>query len=318
VLDVHSALVGKPGTKVELELRHPGANGEETVAVIRGPVEIRPVKGFRRLPGNGWDYLIDPERAIGYVRVASFLENTVIEFDHALSVLKRQGVRGLIIDLRFNGGGLLPRAVEMVDRFVREGEIVSVVTRRNTAQRYRAKREGSFGDVELAVLVNGATASASEIVAGALQDFDRAVVGGARTFGKGSVQRDQYLNGRTAAVHMTYAHWVLPSGRVIHRTPRNAASEEWGVIPDRVVPLTEVERREIQACRREVDAALVGPSRSATSSRDTDADRPAISPISATTPAVWVDPQLQMALDLVVERLDRKRATPSQHPTTQP
>jgi carboxyl-terminal processing protease len=306
VLDVNARLVGDPGTPVTLTLRHPGSDEPVEITVVRGPIAIRPVKGFRRLPHanhNGWDYLLDPEFGIGCIRVADFRDNTTVEFDKALSALTSQGVRAIILDLRFNGGGLLPRAVEMVDRFVREGDIVSVVTRNNTAQRFRAKPEGTLEHVELAVLINGASASAAEIVAGALQDCGRAVVVGTRSFGKGSVQHDRYIrvHGRRAAIRMTEAHWVLPGGRVIHRTPRNADTDEWGVIPDVEVPITEEERRRVQRERRVVDATF-----HSTATRPAATTGPAGADAAGgrePPPEIWLDPQLQAALERLRDRL---------------
>jgi carboxyl-terminal processing protease len=279
---------------------------------------MRPVKGVRRGRNNQWDYMIDAEHGIGCIRVADFRENTVEEFDRALSSLGGQGVRAIVIDLRFNGGGLVPRAVEMVDRFVEKGEIVSVVTRKNTVQRYWAKREGTFYRVELAVVVNGATASAAEIVAGALQDFKRAVVVGTRSFGKGSVQRVRYLRGGKAAVRMTEAHYVLPSRRIIHRTDRNAFADDWGVIPDVIVPLTDLQRREIQQRRRQLDGVAKPPATSLVG-----APEPAGDPLTAATPApsppeIWIDPQLAAAVEILVERLEAKSQTQPASPANPP
>lgn len=306
VLDVNARLVCDPGAPVSLTLRHPGADEPLEVTIVRGPVAIRPVKGVRRLAGpnnHGWDYLLAPESGIGCIRVADFRENTTLEFDKALSTLMSQGARGIILDLRFNGGGLLPRAVEMVDRFVSEGDIVAVVSRNNSAQRYRAKREGTLEHVELAVLVNGASASAAEIVAGALQCHRRAVIVGDRTFGKGSVQHDRYLkvHGRNAAIRMTEAHWVLPNGRIIHRTPRNVDTDEWGVIPDVIVPVSEAQRREIQQQRAIVDGACDPPTSQPSASSGPAEPGGEVEPPAV--PEIWLDPQLQAALDVLRERL---------------
>ncbi|UCG17370.1 MAG: S41 family peptidase [Phycisphaerales bacterium] len=307
--DVTTMLAGAPGTEVLLTVRRAGADEEETVPVVRGPVVMRPVKGVRRKRNNQWDYLIDAGHGIGCIRVADFRENTVVEFDRALSSLGGQGVRAIVIDLRFNGGGLVPRAVEMIDRFVDKGEIVSVVTRKNTVQRYWAKREGTFYRVELAVLINGATASAAEIVAGALQDFDRAVIVGTRSFGKGSVQRVRYLRGGKAAVRMTEAHYVLPSRRIIHRTDRNTLADEWGVIPDVIVPLTELQRREIQRRRRQLDGVAMPPATSPAEPPEPAGDPLTTATAEPTPPEIWIDPQLAAAVDILIERLEAKTQT---------
>lgn len=298
VFDVNAQLVGKPGSKVTLTIRRPGTNHTEDIEVTRGSVAIQPIKGVCRVVDGGkesWDFMLDREEGIGYIRVADFRENTELEFGRALAALSGQGVHAIIVDLRFNGGGLLPQAAAMVDHFVAEGDIVSIKSRKNTMQRYRAKREGTFEDVRLAVLVNGSSASSAEIVAGSLQDFGRAIIVGSRSFGKGSVQRERRfrVDGRRAALRLTEGYYVLPSGRVIHRSPRNATTDEWGVVPDVVVPLTEAERQEIQRRRRELDAA---PAVRSTTRPNADPSAPP----PATAPAewrLWVDPQLAAALE---------------------
>jgi carboxyl-terminal processing protease len=312
VLQVDEMLVGSPGTTVLLTVQHRAGDEIETLEIIRGPVSIHTVKGFRRTVHADWDYMVDPVHRIGYIRVSGFRDKTTVDFDHALDALHEQGVRGLVLDLRFNAGGLLPRAVEMVDRFVRSGVIVSTVTRKEVVSRYRAQREGTFDPVELAVLINGASASASEIVAGALQDYKRATIVGTRSFGKGSIQRVFMLRERNAAVRLTEAHYELPLGRTIHRTARNAASDEWGVIPDVIFPLTEPQRQEVQRCRNLVDGALdVAPSPT------TQPPRPATRPATTgsrvpTGPEIWLDPQLEAALNVLIDRLEEpeKPVTP--------
>jgi carboxyl-terminal processing protease len=312
VFDANALLVGKPGTTVALTVRRPGTGQTETIAVARGSVAIQPIKGVRRIQEGGhdvWDFLLDGERGIGYVRVVDFRENTALEFDRALSTLTAQGARGLIIDLRFNGGGLLPRAVEMVDRLVADGDIVSIKGRKDTVQRFRAKREGTLEQIEVAVLVNGSTASAAEIVAGALQDKNRAVIVGSRTFGKGSIQRERHfrVDGRRAALRLTEGYYVLPSGRIIHRTPRNGSSGGWGVTPDVRVEVTEQQRQEIQQRRRELDAAdpVVPTTMPTTAVVESGTRVPMTAPVG---PTLWVDPQLAAAVGVVRERLGDGRS----------
>ena len=313
VLDVDARLVGTPGSVVSLAVRHSDGQ-EETLEVVRGPVVIHAVKGVCRVAEGGYDYLIDPARGIGYIRVASFRENTTVELDRALSSLTDKGVRAIVLDLRFNGGGLLLQAVDVVDRFVDDGVIIAVVEQRNTVQRYRAKAEGTLPPLELAVLVNGSSASAAEIVAGALQDFKRAVIVGTRTFGKGSVQRVRYLKvkGRDAAVRMTEAHYVLPSGRLIHRTPRSVETDVWGIMPDLVVPITEEQSRDIQTRRRMVDSV------SSKSAATQEADGPETAPTEGDTRRIWVDPQLEAALEVIASRLSRQAQTTQPAPESQP
>jgi carboxyl-terminal processing protease len=311
VLDVDARLVGTPGSVVSLAVRH--ADGqEETLEVVRGPVVIHAVKGICRTAEGGYDYLIDPARGIGYIRISNFRENTAVELDRALSALTGQGARAIVLDLRFNGGGLLLQAVEVVDRFVADGVIVSVVEQSSTVQRYRAKAEGTLSPLALAVLVNGSTASAAEIVAGALQDFRRAVIVGTRTFGKGSVQRVRYLKERNAAIRLTEAHYVLPSGRLIHRTPRNAETDAWGVVPDVVVPITEEQSREVQTRRRVVDSV------SGRAAATQESEGPETAPAEADSRRIWVDPQLAAALQLVASRVGGQAETTQPGPESQP
>jgi carboxyl-terminal processing protease len=297
VPDADALLAGAPGSTVTLIVRHPSEDQIQTSTITRGSISMQPVKGFRRTAAGSWDYLIDPRLRIGYIRVSSFRENTTVAFDDALSELKEAGVRGIVLDLRFNGGGYLPRAVEMADRFIPSGTIVSTV-KQKTVDRYRAKKEGTLPPVELVVLINGASASAAEIVAGALQDHGRATLVGTRSFGKGSVQQERRLRGRGASVWLTEAYYELPLGRIIHRTPDNTGTENWGVIPDIRVPLTAAQRREVQASRRAADGAgltsqAIRPNQPLTTG-----------PTDPPFRQIWIDPQLQTGVDLLAERLE--------------
>ncbi len=203
--------------------------------------------------------MIDRHTAIGYLRVTSFWRNTLRDFDAVVQRLTQEGLRGLIIDLRFNPGGLMHQAVAMVDRSVREGVILSTVTRRRAVEEYRATSHGTIDDVKLAVLINGSSGSSSEIVAGALQALDRAIVVGERSFGKGSVQNLIHLSDQKGAIKLTVAYYRLPDGRIIHRTAKNAGSDLWGVIPDLQVELSDEEVRAIRESRRALHLAFVEP-----------------------------------------------------------
>ena len=253
VFDVEELLGGPPGSPVRLRVQQAGGHEPRDLTIIRGPVSIHTVRGFRRKQSGAWDYMIDPDHRIGYTRVSAFYNNTIHEFNAALRELRSQGMRGLIIDLRFDPGGLMYQAVAMVDRFVGTGLILSTVTRRRAVQEYDATEPGTISDVELAVLINGGSASSSEIVAGALQDQERAVIVGERSFGKGSVQHVIYLTGHKAAVKLTVAYYRLPNGRIIHRSALNAHQDSWGIKPDLEVVLTGDERKAILESRRAVD-----------------------------------------------------------------
>ena len=256
VFDVEASLGGPPGTAVRLRVRHRGHEEPTAVTVVRGPVSLVAVRGFRRDASGAWDYMIDADQRIGYIRVSSFRNNTMRDFNAVLNQLTVQGVRGLVIDLRFDPGGVMQQAIAMVDRFVDQGLILSTVTRRKAVREYQATRRGTIAGVALAVLINGASASSSEIVAGSLQACRRALVVGERSFGKGSVQRLIHLTEHPAAIKLTTAYYRLPDGRIIHRTRKNVGSDEWGVIPDTTVVLDADEVRAIQASRRALDTAF--------------------------------------------------------------
>lgn len=256
IFDINERLTGRAGTIVSLTLRHQGADEPRTLTIQRGPVSVRTVRGFGRRADGAWRFLMDEELRIAYVRITSFHLNTMDDFDQVLDTLERDGMRGLVLDLRFNPGGLLRQAVELVDRFVDDGIIVSTVTRRQAVHWHMAHPPGTNTDLRISVLINGGSASAAEIAAGALQDHGRAVVVGERSFGKGSVQQLIHLASLGAGVKLTVAHYRLPGGRVIHRSRENEHTSAWGVTPDVVVPLRDEEVREIQQSRRTLDLAF--------------------------------------------------------------
>jgi len=256
VFEAEELLVGPSGTAVRIRIRHQGQRQAKELTIVRGPVSLKSVRGFRRHADGRWDYGIDPEWRIGYIRVANFRDNTMHEFDAALRTLLDQSARALILDLRFNPGGVMHPAAEMVDRFVDQGLILSTVTRRGAVDEYYATPENTVGDLKLVVLVNGSSASSAEIVAGALQARKRAVIVGQRSFGKGSVQHLIHLSGHRAAIKLTVAYYRLPDGSIIHRTEQNSASDAWGVKPDVGIVLSDEEVQAIQVARRALD---VGP-----------------------------------------------------------
>ena len=230
-------LTGDPGTTVRLKVRHMTGETEE-VTITRAIIEVHSVKGFKRDAADQWVYLVDPNEKIAYVRVTSFVENTAEELRKVLEGLQKEGMKGLVLDLRFNPGGILKTAVEVADLFVGEGIIVQTKGRTTPYWEATATKEGTLPYVPMVVLVNPFSASASEIVAGALQDHHRAIIVGERTFGKGSVQNVIPLEGEKAALKLTTAKYYLPSGRNIHREEDMTDKDEWGVMPDIVVPMT--------------------------------------------------------------------------------
>ncbi len=225
-------LKGKAGTKVSLTIRHAGQTKKQTIDITRQWVHIDTVMGNHRKSDDAWDYMLDHDKKIGYVRISAFSRDTAKDLKKALVELKDEGLRGLIVDLRFNPGGLLTSAIEVSDLFLSDGRIVSTKGRNTPERKWEAQQEGTFEGFPMAVLVNHYSASASEILSACMQDHDRAVVIGERTWGKGSVQNVIELEGGKSALKLTTASYFRPSGKNIHRFPKATEDDEWGVSPD--------------------------------------------------------------------------------------
>jgi carboxyl-terminal processing protease len=290
--EVVKRIAGTDGTAVKLTIRREG-NAELNFSVTRGPVKLPTVKGFHRGPDNRWSFLLDPERKVGYMQVAQFGSTTPQELRQAIEALKGQGLRGLILDLRYCPGGLLESAVSTVKLFLSEGTIVSLHGRDGEPQVIRAGDPAALTDVPLVVLVNAQTGSSPEIVAGALQDNHRAVVLGTRTVGKGSVQSLIKLDDQGGAIKLTTSHYRLPSGRNIDRS---AKQPTWGIDPDEgyFVPLDAAQNKILLERRRVLEilgkTAINGEKLSK-----------AITPQSVETEDA--DPQLAAALKTMLARL---------------
>ena len=178
----------------------------------------------------------------------------------------KQGMKGLILDMRFDPGGLFSQATEIADMFIDGGTIVSTKGRNTPTRTWEAKKEGTFPNFPMAVIINHFSASASEIVAACLQDHHRAVIVGERSWGKGSVQNVIELEGGTSALKLTTASYHRPSGKNIHRFPGAKETDEWGVMPDPgyVVKFTRAETAEyLETYRPERDVlSKTGPPKS--------------------------------------------------------
>lgn len=225
-------LTGRLGTPVSLKVKHEGEKELETLTMNRAIIEVPSVLGDTRKPNDMWDYMYDHDRKIGYVRITSFIQNTTEELKHALRELKDQGMKGLILDLRDNPGGLLSAAVDISDMFIDGGTIVSTKGRNTPSKVYEAQKDGMYTDFPMVVLINGGSASAAEILSACLQDHKRAKVVGQRSFGKGSVQNIIELEGGNSVLKLTVATYQRPSGKNIHRFKNAKDSDEWGVSPD--------------------------------------------------------------------------------------
>ncbi|MDD4891027.1 MAG: S41 family peptidase [Phycisphaerae bacterium] len=251
-------ITGKADTAVVLSVRRGGPKATpRDYKLVREKIVIKTVKGFLREKSGSWDYLADKDYKIGYVRITNFMPHTVEELDQAMDAMAAKGVRGLILDFRFNPGGLLNQAVEMSDLFISEGVIVSTEGRATRKLEERAHEGGTNKDLPLVVLVNEFSASAAEIVSGALKDHNRAIIVGERSFGKGSVQNVIPVGAGAgdakdapAYLKLTTALYYLPSGRSLHR---HEDSETWGVEPGVPVKVTRDEIQDILDLRRDSD-----------------------------------------------------------------
>lgn len=219
---------GEPGTDVTLTISRPTLAQPKDFTLTRAVIKVDTVKDI-----DGRKSFPLSDNKIGYIRMTQFGEHTTGELQDALKKLKGQGMQGLILDLRNNPGGLLDQAVKVCELFVPRGQLIVSTEGRGMQAKYEyvAKGRDQFQDVKIVVLVNGGSASASEIVAGCLQDLGRAFVMGEQTFGKGSVQSIVPLEGGDA-LRLTTAKYYTPSHKVIH---------EKGITPDSIVPMSQEE-----------------------------------------------------------------------------
>jgi carboxyl-terminal processing protease len=250
---------GEPDTDITLSVLHEGTKEPVDLKMKRAEIHVHSVLGDRRKANNEWNLFLDDNSKIGYVRLVAFSETSADELRTAIEELEKEGVHGLILDLRNNPGGLLLSARDVADLFLKEGRIVSTKGRDREDEVYDAKEEGTlllpYSKYPMVVLINKYSASASEIVAAALQDHKRAVVIGERSYGKGSVQNVIKMEGGASALKLTTASYWRPSGKNIHRFPEAKDTDEWGVKPDKgfEVPMKDEERLEYMLYRRERD-----------------------------------------------------------------
>jgi carboxyl-terminal processing protease len=303
--------VGGPlGTEVKMTVRH--VTGEEAeLTMTREEIIIPQLKGYEREQDGSWDYYIADDPKVAYVRMTQFTSDIADKLRDVVTPLYNEGMKGLILDLRFNPGGRLEEAIQVVDLFLSSGTIVSTRGRSRPERSWSATDSGTLPFFPMIVLVNEHSASASEIVAGSLMDNRRAVVIGQRTYGKGSVQEVIPLDSKGGELKLTVAYYYLPSGRLVHR---KKDATDWGVQPQIVVPMDEAmrirvrrERDEAEMYKRPLPKGTTQPTTAAT-----------------TTPSAQIaDVQLQRAVDtmvaLVVLKGDRDegppRAIPERRPT---
>lgn len=303
-------ITGKEGTKVLLGIQSPTDEEPREVELVRSNIRIVSVKGWER-DGSDWNFYVDPALKLGYARVTTFGPETAEELDAAVQSMKDAGgVNGLIIDLRFNPGGRLDAAVDITNRFLNAGTIVSTSQQLLAGGNWEASasREHTLGDFPVIVLINKGSASASEIVAGALQAHKRALVVGENSFGKGSVQNLFRIGGDQGYLKLTTQYYRLPDGRIIHRRP---GAEKWGIHPDVTVRVTEQQTAEVLEARMLLDVLredgeAIDPEAIMARRNDEDDDAAEDRPVVTKADDILkfgLDPQLETALILLKTRL---------------
>jgi carboxyl-terminal processing protease len=264
-------LTGEPGTPVNIVIQREGA--EIPMTIIRAKIVSKSVRGLNRIPeahaqepaatepsastNSRWNYLLDPDKKIAYIRMSQFTPTSPAEFRDAIGEARQSAggeISGLIFDLRNNPGGYMDAALDIADMFIDKGKLMSIKGRDGKNETvFNAKSRGPHYTFPVVVLINQNSASASEIVSGALQDHDRAVVIGTRSFGKGLVQTVHHLpHDPDAQVKFTTQKYYLPSGRLIQR---ENDSTVWGVdpTPGFFIPMTDKEQIDLLLLRRDWD-----------------------------------------------------------------
>ncbi len=225
-------LRGKPGEVVKVGYTRGDSPETQYVDLKREVIHLDSALGDSYKSDGTWNFMLDAEKKIGYVRLTHFTSRSGAEMRAALKTLKADGMKGLIIDVRFNPGGYLQTAVEIADLFLEDGVIVSTEGRNSRPVTRTAKKAGTFTGFPIAVITNRYSASASEILAAALQDHKRGIVVGERTWGKGSVQNTLDVEDGKSKLKLTTASYYRPSKEKIHRFPGETDADKWGVMPN--------------------------------------------------------------------------------------
>lgn len=308
-------VMGEPGTTVTLTVERVVSPSPDEppqclkVAIVREAVSSPVVSGVRWDAARaGFDYLLDAARRIAYVRLDQFTPTAADEVRGALMAARReagaQGLGGVVLDVRDNPGGMLDEAIRIAGLFVSDGVLVTTRAREGSGiagEVHEAPGGAPFTREPVVVLANEGSASASEIVAGAMQDRGRAIVVGTRTFGKGVVQTIEPLHTIPGALlKLTEQHYYLPSGRLLHRTDDSAA---WGVdpAPGFVVPMSD-EQRTTAYLRRQKWTAVWPADATPPVLQASEAEPVWSDPASIRAQAS--DPQLACALEALQKRID--------------
>ena len=288
--DVIGKIAGPVGSDVTLGVRH--TTGEELdLTMKRQEIVLSTIKGYKRKADNTWDYFVHDDPKIGYIRVTQFTPETAGKLEQTVKGLLDRGMKSLVLDLRFNPGGRLDQAKEVVDLFIDQGTIVVTRGRNRPEETTTAKAPGTLPNFPMLVLVNEHSASASEIVAGSLLDNKRALVLGQRTYGKGSVQEVIPLDGNGGELKLTVAYYYLPSGRLVHR---KKDATDWGVEPQIKVAMDEETQKKVM--QAQADEELL---------RAPGSTQPAATQVSTTTKPTTqaTDLQLEAAVSTMIGHL---------------
>jgi carboxyl-terminal processing protease len=302
-------LRGPIGTTIELLVENVRRPAPAKLCIKRAVITMQSVKGVRLIsptaerPGAG-------ASRIGHLRITGFQEPTLDEFDRAIAHLGSAGpLSGLVIDLRGNPGGFLTTATDIASRFLDKGATVVITKSRGGKNEAKTladpPRDAPTIRVPTAILIDGGSASASEVLAGALRDNGRASLVGMRSFGKGSVQSIFQIDDGKAKLKLTTHHYCTPSGRRIHRLEGMTDKDEWGLLPDIAVPIEAKARQDLMRQEYELDLDELKAKRD-----------PLHVPIDQKR--LLRDPQLEAALDHVLQVIRNESKLAQPQPRSQP
>jgi carboxyl-terminal processing protease len=302
-------ITGPAGTKVTLTIKHEGPatspRKAETqpheITITRAKIVVPTVRGWQRNEAGKWQYMVDEKEKIGYIQLTSFSDKTAPEMEEALNELEKSGMKGLILDLRYNSGGFFGSAVDVTDAFLNEGLIVITRPRFGIPTYEAAHIKGTHPNYPMVVLINAGSASASEIVAGALADpsHRRATLIGERTHGKGVVQGITHYPGEGAQLKYTMAYYHLPSGQRVksREETEKEGTKDWGIGPDVAVEMRSDELRKMFEVQRDNDVLVkAGHDNAASPLRKHTIEQ-----------TVEVDPQLETAILVIKSKLIREQ-----------
>jgi carboxyl-terminal processing protease len=308
--DIVKHVTGPAGTPVTLTINRGGKDIDFTMT--REEIVLPTVMGYDRNKDDSWNYWLRQDPKIAYIRITQFDANTGDDLRAALAGVSAQpgssdtpgllqsGMKGLILDLRFNPGGRLDQAIKVLNMFLPKDAVIVTTRGRNRPEQItRADGNGTLPNFPMIVLINEHSASAAEIVSGCLKDNHRALIVGARSYGKGSVQEVIPLDDHGGELKMTVAYYYLPSGRLVHR---KKDATDWGVEPQIIVPVDDEGQHDIREGMVLRDT-IRHPTTQASVTRPTT--------LASTQPSTRpIDPQLDQALNTMAGLIYLQDAKP--------